>query len=61
MIIWSEWQDLNLRPPRPERVRRPNYLIFSVKIDDDCACLFTFGLVISVGFLSGSAECVHSV
>ena len=19
LIIWSEWQDLNLRPPRPER------------------------------------------
>ena len=41
--------------PRPERVRRLDYLMFSVKTDYVCACLFTFGLIISVGFLSGSA------
>src|SRR5215472_14332737 len=24
---WSEWQDLNLRPPRPERGARPPYSV----------------------------------
>jgi hypothetical protein len=24
---WSEWQDLNLRPPRPERGTRPPYSV----------------------------------
>jgi hypothetical protein len=24
---WSEWQDLNLRPPRPERSTRPPYSV----------------------------------
>jgi hypothetical protein len=27
---WSEWQDLNLRPPRPERVLPPEILMISV-------------------------------
>jgi hypothetical protein len=27
---WSEWQDLNLRPPRPERGARPKGLAHKV-------------------------------
>ena len=27
---WSEWQDLNLRPPRPERGALPENLMISV-------------------------------
>jgi putative transposase len=30
---WSEWQDLNLRPPRPERVRPLKSSTISVQID----------------------------
>jgi hypothetical protein len=26
--FWSEWQDLNLRPPRPERVLSPTALLW---------------------------------
>ena len=26
VFVWSEWQDLNLRPPRPERSTRPPVL-----------------------------------
>ena len=28
---WSEWQDLNLRPPRPERGVLPDYAVFGMR------------------------------
>src|SRR6516164_10394079 len=60
--IWSEWQDLNLRPPRPERVPPQENSTFSVKYGYVRGRLFTFGCGISVGKLSGdgSARSQHS-
>jgi len=46
---WSEWQDLNLRPPRPERVILRKSSMFTGKSDDVRPALFAFGFVISVG------------
>jgi hypothetical protein len=56
---WSEWQDLNLRPPRPERAL-PKSSMFIGNFGSASGRLFSFGCVISVGFLSGS-EGVHGV
>ena len=50
---WSEWQDLNLRPPRPERVSLSQSSTFIDNFDNVRAHRFTFGFVISVGKLSG--------
>ena len=50
---WSEWQDLNLRPPRPERVRLHESSMFIGKTDNVRGPLFSFGFVIPVGQLSG--------
>src|SRR6516225_3162235 len=60
--IWSEWQDLNLRPPRPERVPPQENSTFSVKYGYVRGRSFTFGCGISVGKLSGdgSARSQHS-
>jgi hypothetical protein len=30
--LWSEWQDLNLRPPRPEREAIANNAMKSIRI-----------------------------
>ena len=49
---WSEWQDLNLRPPRPERVPPQENSTFSVKYGYVRGRSFTFGCGISVGKLS---------
>src|SRR6516162_7561843 len=59
---WSEWQDLNLRPPRPERVPPQENSTFSVKYGYVRGRLFTFGCGLSVGKLSGdgSARSQHS-
>ena len=46
---WSEWQDLNLRPPRPERVSLRESSMITGKFDNVPASLFAFGFVISVG------------
>src|SRR6266704_3006263 len=40
---WSEWQDLNLRPPRPERVSPRENSMFPGKSDDVQSAPFTFG------------------
>jgi hypothetical protein len=50
---WSEWQDLNLRPPRPERVSLRESSMFSDKSNNVQRALFAFGFIISVGNLSG--------
>jgi len=46
MITWSEWQDLNLRPPASRTgscAGEPlNYKGFSSSLIDDLAVLFTF-------------------
>jgi hypothetical protein len=52
---WSEWQDLNLRPPRPERGALPEKSAFIGHLDDVQRRLFTFGCLISVAFLSRGA------
>src|SRR5215467_7302885 len=54
--IWSEWQDLNLRPPRPERGPPQGSSIFSIDFDDVRGSPFTFGCGISVGKLSGDGS-----
>jgi hypothetical protein len=46
---WSEWQDLNLRPPRPERVSPRESSTFTGMSDDVQSATFTFRYVISVG------------
>jgi hypothetical protein len=46
---WSEWQDLNLRPPRPERVSLTENLTISVKLSRLWRRLFTFGCSQSFG------------
>ena len=53
---WSEWQDLNLRPPRPERVPPQENSTFSVKYGYVRGRSFTFGCGISVGKLSGDGS-----
>src|SRR6516225_5677379 len=46
--IWSEWQDLNLRPPRPERgYLSPAHRKFS-DFRHVRRCLFTFGCCVPV-------------
>src|SRR3954466_7481798 len=49
---WSEWQDLNLRPPRPERGALSECLAFIGNLGYTGSRLFTFGFVISVAYLS---------
>ena len=51
-IIWSEWQDLNLRPPRPEQVRLSKCSAFTGHPDNVRSPLF--GLVSL--FLSGNCR-----
>ena len=46
---WSEWQDLNLRPPRPEWVSLRESSTFTGVFDDVQSAPFTFRYVISVG------------
>jgi hypothetical protein len=50
---WSEWQDLNLRPPRPEQVSLSESSMFIGNPESVRRPLFAFGFVISVGKLSG--------
>jgi len=45
---WSEWQDLNLRPPRPERGYLPTAPRKSSNFRDVRRRLFTFGCCVSV-------------
>src|SRR5262249_3004577 len=54
--FWSEWQDLNLRPPRPERGGPRGSSMFSGKFNNVRPRSFGVGFVISVGKLSGRAE-----
>ena len=55
-FLWSEWQDLNLRPPRPERGPPHENLMISASYDDVRGRSFTFGCGISVGKLSGDGS-----
>src|SRR6478736_4548486 len=54
--IWSEWQDLNLRPPRPERVPLQKNSMISMKYRYVRGPSFTFGCGITVGKLSGDGS-----
>src|SRR5215472_9067691 len=58
---WSEWQDLNLRPPRPEREAPLESSMLSVECDHIRGHSFAFGCGISVGFLSGTAQGVNRI
>ena len=56
---WSEWQDLNLRPPRPERGQTHKRSGFIGNLDHALRRLFTFGCTISVAFLSRECPPPH--
>ena len=47
---WSEWQDLNLRPPRPERVRLRKNARYSTILGDfvEGLCAFVHGVSFAI-------------
>jgi len=53
---WSEWQDLNLRPPRPERVSLRKNSGYSTILGDFVAGLCTFVHGVSFAIIRHALE-----